>query len=140
MLIVQIMQTRSFVCRQLRPTRTCRPLADWRNSAIVLVAVNEQRWSVLDVSPSWKTTLSRELYASGGGLLVAFINVPYLFKDGLIMHNAEYLENDTITQHAQRKIYCCRQTVYVTTVFIGLHVGLLQWQWHEWPDGNPTEP
>jgi len=38
MLIMQIIQIRSFVC--LSPTRTCRPLADWLISTIVLAAVS----------------------------------------------------------------------------------------------------
>jgi len=37
-LIMQIVQIRLFVC--LSPTRTCRPLADWCSSTIVLAAVS----------------------------------------------------------------------------------------------------
>jgi len=38
LIIMKIMQIRSFVCMLLK--RTCRPLADWRSGVIVLATVS----------------------------------------------------------------------------------------------------
>ena len=70
MLIVQIMQTMSFIC--LSPMRTCRLLADWRSNTIVLAAmcgrsaVGPRRPRVFQMFPSVKKTSPFHSYASGG--------------------------------------------------------------------------
>ena len=65
-----IMEIRSLVC--LSPTRTCRPLADWRSSAIAFAAVSGQRcWAtrttgVSDVSQLVKNFTPVKLMAAAG--------------------------------------------------------------------------
>jgi len=74
-----IMPITSFV--RLRPTPTCRPLADWPSSVLVLAPMSshsaaEQRGP--RVSQIFPPLAPREIYASGGGLLVAPTNTPHL--------------------------------------------------------------
>jgi len=72
-----------FVC--LSPTRSCRPLADGPSSAIVLVAMSGCSSAgphgprVSQMSPPCeKLHPPQEIYASGGGLLVAPTNAPHV--------------------------------------------------------------
>ena len=82
---MQIMQTRSLVC--LSPTRNYRPLADWPVSEMSLwpwadaALLGHADHGVPDVPPPVKNFIPREIYASGGGLLVAPINAPHLFYE-----------------------------------------------------------
>ena len=81
--IMQIMQMWSFVC--LLPTRTCRAMATavWPRSAIVLATVSGRSAARPRDHGCSRCFLLREKFthASGGGLLVAPINVPHTCLD-----------------------------------------------------------
>ena len=85
--VVQITQITSFV--YLSPMRTCRPLADWSSSIIMLtpVSCHSVAWQrgprvsrMFAPRDKLHSPPAREIYASGGGFLVEPINAPHLFN------------------------------------------------------------
>ena len=65
-----------FIC--LSPMRSCRPLADWRSSITELAGMTGRNVHGVCETRVSHVFSPHEIYASGGGLLTAPINVSYL--------------------------------------------------------------